>query len=57
MSEPTVTRHDGWTPERQILFLKAFARTRSVTAAAASAGMAREGAYRFRRRTRTACSP
>ncbi len=50
MSDPTTTRHDGWTAPRQHLFLKSFARCRSVTAAAACAGMARESAYRFRRR-------
>lgn len=50
MSEPQNPRYDGWTGARQIAFLKAFTRTRSVSAAAAEAGMARAGAYRFRRR-------
>jgi hypothetical protein len=43
-------RRDGWTVERQLRFLDALARTRSVTQAAAFAGMSREGAYRFRGR-------
>jgi hypothetical protein len=44
-------RRDGWTAERQLRFLDALARTRSVAGAAASAGMSREGAYRLRNRT------
>lgn len=43
-------RRDGWTPARQLAFLDALARTRSVTRAAAAAGMSRESAYRFRKR-------
>ena len=43
-------RRDGWTPERQLRFLDALARTRSVTRAAAFAGMSRESAYRLRAR-------
>ena len=43
-------RSDGWTPERQLRFLDALASTRRVADAAASAGMSREGAYRFRER-------
>ena len=43
-------RRDGWTAERQIGFLAALADTRSVTRAAASAGMSRESAYRLRAR-------
>ena len=46
----TRTRRDGWTAERQFRFLAALARTRSVTRAAAYAGMSREGAYRLRKR-------
>ena len=45
---PAKTRGDGWTPERQLRFLDALARTRSVTEAAAATGMSREGAYRLR---------
>ena len=44
------TRRDGWTPERQLRFLDALARTGSVTRAAAFAGMSRESAYRLRNR-------
>jgi hypothetical protein len=43
-------RRDGWTAERQLRFLEALAHTRNVRRAAASAGMSREGAYRFRQR-------
>lgn len=43
-------RSDGWTTARQLRFLDAFARTRSVTRAAAAAGMSRESAYRLRKR-------
>jgi hypothetical protein len=48
------TRRDGWTPERQLRFLDALVRTRSVTRAAAFAGMSRESAYRLRRRSSAA---
>jgi hypothetical protein len=47
---PEQGRRDGWTPERQLRFLDALARTRSVTRAAAAAGMSRETAYRLRGR-------
>lgn len=40
----------SWTPEKQRTFLEALARCGSVKAAAAYAGMSREGAYRLRRR-------
>ena len=43
-------RRDGWTAERQLRFLDALARTRSITKAVASVGMSREGAYRLRNR-------
>lgn len=43
-------RRDGWTAERQIAFLGALARARSVTSAAASVGMSRESAHRLRAR-------
>jgi hypothetical protein len=43
-------RRDGWTPARQLRFLDVLARTRSVTRAAAAAGMSRESAYRLRKR-------
>ena len=48
-SDPKI-RRDGWTAERQLRFLYALVRTRSVGKAAAVAGMSREGAYRFRER-------
>ena len=40
-------RPEGWTAARQLAFLDALAATRSVTAAAAAAGMSRESAYRL----------
>lgn len=43
-------RRDGWTPERQLRFLDALAQGRSVSQAAAGAGMSRESAYRLRDR-------
>ena len=43
-------RRDGWTPERQLLFLDELARSRSIVKAAAFAGMSRESAYRLRDR-------
>jgi hypothetical protein len=43
-------RRDGWTPQRQLRFIDVLARTRSVTRAAAAAGMSRESAYRLRNR-------
>ena len=46
----TKIRRDGWTPERQLRFLGALARTRSVTCAARAAAMSRESAYRLRAR-------
>lgn len=47
-------RRDGWTVDRQLRFLDELARTRSVTAAAAAAGMSRAGAHRFRLRCENA---
>ena len=47
---PIPPRHDGWTVERQKVFIEMLARTRNVSRAASAAGMSREGAYRFRRR-------
>ena len=48
-SKPCI-RRDGWTVERQLAFLDALARTRSISEAAAAAGMSRESAYRLRAR-------
>jgi len=42
-------RHDGWTPERQRLFIEALADTGSVRAAAHAVNMTPEGAYQLRR--------
>ena len=50
-SDSRKARSDGWTPERQLRFLDALARTRSASQAAAVAGMSREGAYRLRARS------
>lgn len=47
---PLRSRADGWTPPRQAAFLAALALTGSVLAAARRVGMARETAYRLRRR-------
>jgi hypothetical protein len=44
------TRRDGWTIERQLEFLAALARTRSIIQATRAAGMSRESAYRLRHR-------
>ncbi len=47
---PTRERADGWTPARQAAFLAHLAVTRSVSAAARRVKMARETAYRLRRK-------
>lgn len=47
---PLRGRADGWTPKRQADFLGALAETRCVTLAARRVRMARETAYRLRRR-------
>ena len=47
-SRPRNIRCDGWTVERQLRFLAALSRTKSVTKAAASVGMSRESAHRLR---------
>ena len=47
---PVRARRDGWTEERQRLFIRALVATRSVGQAAQAAGMSRESAYRLRRR-------
>ena len=43
-------RKDGWAAERQLRFLDTLFRTRSVSKAAAAAGLSRESAYRLRER-------
>jgi hypothetical protein len=47
---PVRTRRDGWTAERQRLFIRALAQSPCIDAAARAAGMSRERAYRLRRR-------
>jgi hypothetical protein len=47
---PTQRRADGWTPVRQAEFIGILAETGSVSAAARFVGMARETAYRLRRK-------
>ncbi len=44
------TRHDGWTPERQRLFLIALAALGTVDAAAQAVGMSRISAYNLKKR-------
>ena len=48
----TTIRHDGWTVERQLGFLRALADSGSVTRAAESVGMSPASAYRRRGRAR-----
>lgn len=43
-------RHDGWTTQRQVTFLRALAATHSVAEAAREAGMSRQTAYALRAR-------
>jgi hypothetical protein len=43
-------RRDGWTPERQLLFLQMLAKTRKVSKAAAHVRLSRDSAYRLRSR-------
>lgn len=47
---PGRCRKDGWTLERQAIFLAALQKTGSVRTAAAAAGMNRASAYRLRDR-------
>lgn len=47
---PGKARADGWTPLRQAEFIGHLAEVRSVSLAAQRVGMARETAYRLRRR-------
>ena len=47
---PLRARRDGWTPMRQAAFLGALAESRCVRAAARRVGLARETAYRLRRK-------
>ena len=45
-------RSDGWSPERQAIFLRALASTQSVADAARAAGKSRQSAYALRARLR-----
>jgi hypothetical protein len=47
---PRRIRHDGWTPERQAVFLEALAACGVVADAARQAGMSAQGAYALRNR-------
>ncbi len=49
LADPAI-RHDGWSLEKQVAFLRALSATHSVTEAAKSAGMTRQSAYRLRSR-------
>jgi len=44
------TRHDGWSLDKQVAFLRALSATHSVSAAARAVGMSRQSAYRLRSR-------
>lgn len=44
------SRHDGWTPDRQVVFLEALAACGVVTDACARAGLSAQSAYAFRNR-------
>ena len=52
MDQPAtpIVRHDGWTRERQALFLDCLAERGNVRLACTRAGMSPEAAYRLRRR-------
>lgn len=47
---PVRARHDGWTPDKQRLFIEALAETACVEEACAHVGMSRRSAYTLRRR-------
>ena len=48
---PVRSRVDGWTAERQRVFISALRALRCVDAAARAAGLSRESAYRLRRKS------
>lgn len=48
MNSTPTPRHDGWTPERQRVFLEKLAQCGSVPHAAAAAGLSASSAYRAR---------
>jgi hypothetical protein len=41
------TRHDGWTPERQMMFIQVLSVTGQVATACRAVGMSRKSAYRL----------
>jgi hypothetical protein len=45
---PRAERHDGWTLDKQLAFLRALSATHSVAEAARSVGLSRTSAYRLR---------
>jgi hypothetical protein len=47
----TTNRHDGWTPERQRLFIRALGMIGLVSAAAQAVGMSRKTAYELLKRS------
>ncbi len=47
---PVAARHDGWTPDRQRVFIEGLASCGNVAMAARRVGMTVESAYRLRRR-------
>lgn len=47
---PYASRHHGWSPEKQAIFLRALAASHSVAQAARVAGMSRQSAYDLRAR-------
>jgi hypothetical protein len=47
-------RYDGWTPERQRIFLEALSEGSSVVAACRLLGLSKQSAYAFRRRPQNA---
>ena len=49
-SSPEITRHDGFTPERQAAFLDALAASGSISAAAQAVGLSRTAIYNLRNR-------
>lgn len=49
---PPACRSDGWTPARQVQFLRELAASHSVSAAARAVGMSRQSAYQLRARLR-----
>ncbi len=50
--KPYRVRHDGWTAERQNIFIESLAKTRCVRDASRMAGISWNSAYRHRRRSK-----